>query len=61
MGKRKNRNAQSRREVMNRELTKQRNKTKVQNNTYSQLHMAMEQARNTMRDRNRRESRNDID
>ncbi len=61
MGKRKNRNAQSRREVMNRELTEQRNKTKAQNNTYSQLHMAMEQARNTMRDRNRRESRNDID
>ncbi len=61
MGKRKNRNAKSRREVMNRELTKQRNKTKAQNNTYNQLHIAMEQARNTMRDRNRRESRNDID
>ena len=67
MGKRKNRHCQSKQEVINRELLKRqqsgsRTKNTVINQlrTINQLRPAMEQARNTMREKNRRESKNDI-
>lgn len=67
MGKRKNRHCQSKQEVINRELLKRqqpgsRTKNTAINQLYTinQLRPAMEQARNTMREKNRRESKNDI-
>lgn len=67
MGKRKNRHCQSKQEVINRELLKQqqsgsrtKNTAINQLRTINQLRPAMEQARNTMREKNRRESKNDI-
>lgn len=67
MGRRKNRHCQSKQEVINRELLKRqqsgsRTKSTVINqlHTINQLRPAMEQARNTMREKNRRESKNDI-
>lgn len=67
MGRRKNRHCQSKQEVINRELLKRqqsgsRTKSAVINqlHTINQLRPAMEQARNTMREKNRRESKNDI-
>jgi hypothetical protein len=67
MGKRKNRHCQSKQEVINRELLKRqqsgsRTKSTVINqlHTINQLRPAMEQARNIMREKNRRESKNDI-
>lgn len=67
MGRRKNRHCQSKQEVINRELLKRqqsgsRTKNTAINQLYTinQLRPAMEQARNTMREKNRRESKNDI-
>ena len=67
MGKRKNRHCQSKQEVINRELLKRqqsgsRTKSTVINqlHTINQLRPAMEQARNIMREKNRRESKNNI-
>lgn len=67
MGRRKNRHCQSKQEVINRELLKRqqsgsRTKDTVINqlHTINQLRPAMEQARNVMREKNRRESKNDI-
>lgn len=67
MGRRKNRHCQSKQEVINRELLKRqqpgsRTKNAVINqlHTINQLRPAMEQARNIMREKNRRESKNDI-
>lgn len=67
MGKRKNRHCQSKQEVINRELLKrQQSGSRTKNTainqlrTINQLRPAMEQARNTMREKNRRESKNDI-
>lgn len=67
MGKRKNRHCQSKQEVINRELLKrQQSGSRTKNTVINQLHTinqlrpAMEQARNTMREKNRRESKNDI-
>lgn len=67
MGKRKNRHCQSKQEVINRELLKRqqsgsRTRSTVINqlHTINQLRPAMEQARNIMREKNRRESKNDI-
>ena len=67
MGRRKNRHCQSKQEVINRELLKRqqpgsRTKNAVINqlHTINQLRPAMEQARNVMREKNRRESKNDI-
>lgn len=67
MGKRKNRHCQSKQEVIQRELLKrQQNNPKTKNaainqlQKINQLRQAMEQARNIMRERNRRESKNDI-
>ena len=67
MGKRKNRHCQSKQEVIQRELLKrQQNNPKTKNAAINQLQKinqlrpAMEQARNIMRERNRRESKNDI-
>ena len=64
---RKNRHCQSKQEVINRELLKRqqpgsRTKNAVINqlHTINQLRPAMEQARNVMREKNRRESKNDI-
>lgn len=67
MGRRKNRHCQSKQEVINRELLKrQQSSGRTKNTAINQLHTinqlrpAMEQARNTMREKNRRESKNDI-
>lgn len=67
MGRRKNRHCQSKQEVINRELLKrQQPGSRTKNNainqlyTINQLRPAMEQARNAMREKNRRESKNDI-
>ena len=67
MGRRKNRHCQSKQEVINRELLKrQQSGSRTKNTainqlrTINQLRPAMEQARNTMREKNRRESKNDI-
>lgn len=67
MGKRKNRHCQSKQEVIQRELLKrQQNNPSTKNAAINQLQKinqlrpAMEQARNIMRERNRRESKNDI-
>lgn len=67
MGRRKNRHCQSKQEVINRELLKrQQYGSRTKNTAINQLHTinqlrpAMEQARNTMREKNRRESKNDI-
>lgn len=67
MGRRKNRHCQSKQEVINRELLKrQQSGSRTKNTAINQLHTinqlrpAMEQARNTMREKNRRESKNDI-
>lgn len=67
MGRRKNRHCQSKQEVINRELLKrQQPGSRTKNNAINQLHTinqlrpAMEQARNAMREKNRRESKNDI-
>lgn len=67
MGKRKNRHCQSKQEVINRELLKrQQSGSRTKNTainqlrTINQLRPAMEQARNTMREKNRRESKNDF-
>lgn len=67
MGRRKNRHCQSKQEVINRELLKrQQPGSRTKNTAINQLHTinqlrpAMEQARNTMREKNRRESKNDI-
>lgn len=67
MGRRKNRHCQSKQEVINRELLKrQQSGSRTKNTainqlrTINQLRPAMEQARNVMREKNRRESKNDI-
>lgn len=67
MGRRKNRHCQSKQEVINRELLKrQQTGSRTKNTVINQLHTinqlrpAMEQARNIMREKNRRESKNDI-
>ena len=67
MGRRKNRHCQSKQEVINRELLKrQQSGSRTKNTVINQLHTinqlrpAMEQARNVMREKNRRESKNDI-
>lgn len=67
MGKRKNRHCQSKQEVISRELlkrqqdgTRTKNKALNQLHTINQLRPAMEQARKAMREKNRRESKNDI-
>ena len=61
MRRRKNRHCQSKQEVINRELLKrQQSGSRTKNTAINQLRPAMEQARNTMREKNRRESKNDI-
>lgn len=67
MGKRKNRHCQSKREVILRELEKRQqaagNETRAKQmlRTINNVKPAMEQAKKNMRDRNRRESRNDTE
>lgn len=67
MGKRKNRHCQSKREVILRELEKRQqaaeNETRAKQmlRTINNVKPAMEQAKKNMRERNRRESRNDTE
>lgn len=67
MGKRKNRHCQSKQEVILREMEKrqraagQGSRAKQMLRTINSVKPAMEQARKSMRDKNRRESKHDTD
>lgn len=65
MGKRKNRHCQSKQEVLQRVWEKKRGQqehlVKRQLRTINQVRPAIERARKQMQEKNRRESRNDVE
>ena len=61
MGKRKNRHCQSKQEVLQRVWEKKRGQQEHLLRTINQVRPAIERARKQMQEKNRRESRNDVE